>query len=73
MVNQAFRNGVRRGLGMRKYESIHDRLKDGFQEAMSRAKDMKLKFLQRAGQSVSYLVRGLFRLAVDKNLHVGMV
>ena len=73
MVNQAFRKGVRCGLGMRKYESIHDRLKDGFQEAMTRAKDMKLKYLQRAGQSVNYLVRGLFILAVDKKLHVGMV
>ena len=73
MVNQAFWKGVRCGLGMRKYESILGRLKDGFQEAMTRAKDMKLKYLQRAGQSVNYLVRGLFILTVDKKLHVGMV
>ena len=32
---------VRRGLGMRKYESIHDRLKDNFKEAMTRAKDIR--------------------------------
>ena len=73
VVNQAFQKGVRRGLGTRKHESIHDRLKDGFQEAMTRAKDMKLKYLQRAGQSVNYLVRGLFILAVDKKLRVGMM
>ena len=52
---------------MRKYESIHDRLKDDFKEAMTRAKDMRLKYLRRAGQSVNYLVRGLFILAVDKS------
>ena len=40
VVNQAFRKDVRCGLGMRKDEPIHDRLKDGFQEAMTRAKDM---------------------------------
>ena len=40
---------------------------------MIRAKDMKLKYLQRAGQSVNYLARGLFILNVDKMLHVGMV
>ena len=73
MVNQAFRKGVRRGLVMRQYECIHDRPKDGFQEAMTRARDTKLKYLQRAGQSVNYLVRGLFILTVDRKLHVGMV
>ena len=51
---------------MRKYESIHDRLKDGFREAMTRAKNTKLKYLQRAGQSVNYLVKGLHILPVDK-------
>ena len=70
MVNQAFRKSVSRGLGMRKYKSIHERLKDGFQKAMTRAKDMKLKYLQRAEQSVNYLLRSLFILAVDKMLHV---
>ena len=73
MVNQAFRMGGRCGLGMRKYESIHDRLKDDFKEATTRAKDMRLKYLRRAGQSVNYLVRGLFILAVDKKFHVGMM
>ena len=48
-------------------------MKDGFQEAMTRAKDVKLKYLQRAEQSGNYLVRGLFILAVNKKLHVGMV
>ena len=42
MVSQAFREGIRRVLGMRKYESIHDKLKDGFREAMTRAKDISL-------------------------------
>ena len=51
---------VRRGLVMRKYKSSHDRLKDNFKEAMTRAKDMRLKYLRRAGQLVNYLVRGLF-------------
>ena len=67
MVNHAFRKGVRRGLGMKKYEFIHDRLKDSFREAMARAKDMRLKYLQRAGQSVNYFVRGLFILTVVKS------
>ena len=58
---------------MRKYESIHDRLKDDFKEGMTRAKDMRLKYLRRAEQSVNYLVRGLFILAVDRKLHVGMM
>ena len=66
MVNQAFQKGVRCRLGMRKYESIHDQLRDGFQEAMTRAKDRKLKYFKRAGQSVNYLMRGLFILTVDK-------
>ena len=73
MVNQAIRKDFRCRLRMRKYESIHDRLKDGFQEAMTRAKDMKLKYLQRAGQSVNSLVRGLFILTIDKKLHAGIV
>ena len=63
--------GVRRGLGMRN-ECIHDRLNDSFQEAMINAKDMKLKYVQRAGKSVIYLVRGLLMLAVDKMLHIGI-
>ena len=58
---------------MRKYKSIHDRLNDGFQEAITRAKDMKLNYLQRAGQSVNYIVRGLFMLTVDEKLHVRML
>ena len=34
---------------------------------LSHIYDMKLKYLQRAGQSVNYLVRGLFVLTVDKS------
>ena len=35
-------------IGKRKHESNHDRLKNGFEEAMTRAKDMKLKIFTKS-------------------------
>ena len=43
MIGQAFRKNVNGGLGLRKYETIHDQLRDGFQEAMTKTRNRKLK------------------------------
>ena len=58
MLNTAFRKGIRRGLGMRRCESICDRFQD-FIEAAERVKDIRRRFLQIALNSVNGLVRSL--------------
>ena len=54
LINSAFCKGVRRRLGLGKFESIHD----GFQEVAVRPKTLKLNFLQRAATSINYLAKG---------------
>ena len=72
MINMALRKGVRRGLGMRRNESICDRFGGKFQESVERMKKLKESFLQRAFYSLNGLVRGLLILMNDKKLHLGM-
>ena len=72
IINMALRKGVRRGLGMKRNESICDRFGDTFQESVERMKNLKLKFLQRAFHSRNDLVKGLLFLVVDKKLQLGM-
>ncbi|XP_062521124.1 3-oxo-5-alpha-steroid 4-dehydrogenase 1-like [Corticium candelabrum] len=43
VINMALRKGVRRGLGMKRDESICDRFGDTFQESVERMKNLKLK------------------------------
>ena len=62
----ALRKGVRRGLGMKRNESICDRFGGTFQELVERMKHSKFKFLQRAFHSINVLVKELF-LVVDKS------
>ena len=52
---------------MKKYESILDRFKGMFQEAIERTKTLKTSFLKRVFYSVNSLVRGLLFLVVDKS------
>ena len=59
MLNMALSKGVRRGLGMKRNESIYDRFEGTFQESVERMKNLKLKFLQRAFHSINCLVKGL--------------
>ena len=59
MINMALRKGVRRGLGMRRNESICDCFGGKFQESVERMKKLKESFLQRAFYSLNGLVRGL--------------
>ena len=66
------RKGIRRGLGMKKRDSISDRFKDTFKEATERAKTLKMSFLKRAYYSVNRIVRGMIFLVVDKKLQLGM-
>ena len=72
-VNRGLRKGIRRGLGMKKYESISGRFKGMFQEAIERTKTLKTSFLKKAFYSVNSLVRGLLFLVVDKKLQLGMM
>ena len=46
MINSGLRKAIRRGLKMKRYESISDRLGDKFQEATERAKMLKLSFMK---------------------------
>ena len=68
----ALRKGVRRGMGMKRNESICDHLGSTFQESVERMKTLKLKFLQRAFHSINGFVKGLLFLVADKKLQLGM-
>ena len=72
MINMTLRKGVKRGLSMKRNESICDHFGDTFQESVERMKNLKLKFLQRAFHSINDLVKGLLFLVVDKKLQLGM-
>ena len=59
MLNAAFREGVRRGLGMKPRESIRERFKDCFKEASEKIRRLQLLFVKRAVHSKNLLVQGL--------------
>ena len=69
MINSGLRKAIRRGLKMKRYESISDRLGDKFQE---RAKTLKLSFMKRAYCSVNGVVKGMAVLVLDKKLLLDM-
>ena len=48
MVNITFRKGIRRDLGMRQYDSVCDRLGNGFKEVADKIDVVKQKFMERA-------------------------
>ena len=50
--------GVRRGLGMTKYDSLWERFGGEFQEALKRTKKLEPKFLERGLCSAASLVNG---------------
>ena len=61
MVNSTFRKGIRRGLGLKQWDSIRDRLGDAFVEATVRTAKLKDEYLHRAFKSQNELVAGLAR------------
>ena len=61
MVNSAFRKGIRRGLGLKQWDSIRDRLGDAFVEATVRTAKLKDEYLHRAFKFQNELVAGLAR------------
>ena len=63
---------VRRGLGMKKYESVTDCFGDKFKEAEERTRTFKLNFYKCELYSANKLVRGMRILTIDKKLQVGM-
>lgn len=47
-MNITFRKGIRRDLGMRQYDSVCDRLGNGFKEVADKIDVVKQKFMERA-------------------------
>ena len=66
-MNTAFRKGVRRGLGMKSRDSLHDRL-EGFQEASVKIRILQLLFLKRSVHPKNEIVQTLALLSVTRNL-----
>ena len=71
-INIGLRKGVRKGLGMKKYDSINDRFNGAFQEVEERIRAMKHNYFKKPFYSVNRLVRGMFIVTVDKKLQLGM-
>ena len=55
-VNNAFRKGIRKGLGMKQSESICQRFPGRFTEATTKMKRQQLRSLKRATESKNRLV-----------------
>ena len=63
LLDQAYRKGIRRGLGMRRRDSIRERLGEWFVEASERVKMQQTLFMKRAVHSPNGLVRTMSWLA----------
>ena len=63
-IKYSFRREIRRGLGMRRSESICDHFEDLLMEAVERIRTIQLSFLNRAQNSVNSIVSGLRMLPI---------
>ena len=63
LLDQAYRKGIRRGLGMRRRDSIRERLGEWFVEASERVEMQQTLFMKRAVHSPNGLARTMSWLA----------